>query len=191
MYDFMFTDYRGDELYQFDAERRRRARERGTIFDADELAAILALWAGAGQGEPVHSIDRLRLPLTGGGHVEITPNRIQIEQDEASPEALRAAMKHIAANWQGRAVITLDEHMSREERLRMRAYAEVYGVELHDVNDSFLPLALTPAELARLPELRQKVRDTHQDAPPGRQDEAQEHAARNARRRSYPMPEAA
>jgi hypothetical protein len=93
MYDFMFTDYRGDELYQFDAERRRRARERGTIFDADELAAILALWAGAGQGEPVHSIDRLRLPLTGGGHVEITPNRMARINETPSILQLRAKQR--------------------------------------------------------------------------------------------------
>jgi hypothetical protein len=190
MYDFMFSDYRGDELWQHDAERRRQARARGLIFSADELAAILALWAGAGQGEPVHSIDRLRLPLTGGGHVEITPNRIQIEQDQASPEALRAAMKHIAGNWQGRAVLGLDEHMSREERLRMRAYAEVYGVELTDLNDSFLPLALTVAELARLPELRQQIRDTHQDAPRAQRDEEQKRPA-SARRLSLAAPKAA
>jgi hypothetical protein len=185
MYDFMFSDYRGDELWQHDAERRRRARERGTIFDADELAAILALWAGVGQGEPVHSIDRLRLSLVGGGNVEITPNRIQIEQQEASPDALRAAMKHIAANWQGKAVIDLDEGMSREERLRMRAYAEVYGVELQDTNDSFLPLALKPAELARLPELRRLIRAMHQDAPPARPGEEQALAAMYARQNPF------
>jgi hypothetical protein len=191
MYDFMFSDYRGDELWQLDALRRRRARERGLIFAADELAAILAVWAGAGQGAPAHSIDRLRLPLIGGGHVEITPSRIRIEQQEASPEALRATMKHIAANWQGKAVIGLDERMSHEERLKLHAYAKVYGVELWDVNESFLPLALTAAERARLPEFCRQIRATHADAPPARQDERQDSAAMNARRRLLAAPQAA
>ena len=165
--------------------RRRRARERGLIFSADELAAILAIWAGAGQGKPVHSIDRLRLPLAGGGHVEITPNRISIEQEEASPEALRATMLHIAAHWQGRAVFTPDDDMSRQERLRVRAYAEVYGVEVDDIDNLFRPTEFTAVDLATLPALRKQIRETHADAPPARPDEGKQLAAMYARR--YPF----
>ena len=44
MFDFMFSDYRGNQLYQYDAERRRAALVRGLIFSDDELAAILATW---------------------------------------------------------------------------------------------------------------------------------------------------
>lgn len=185
MYDFMFSDYRGDELWQHDAERQRQARARGLIYSPEELAAILALWAGAGQGEPVHSIDRLRLPLVGGGHVEITPNRIHIEQQEASPEALRATMLHIAAHWQGRAVLDPEEGMSRQERLRARAYAEVYGVELDDVDNLFRPSAFTVRDLATLPALRKQIRETHADAPPARPDEERRLAAMYAR--CYPF----
>ena len=191
MYDFMFSDYRGEELYQFDAERQRKARARGLIYSAEELAAILALWAGAWKGEPIHMIDRLRLPLATGGHVEISPNRVRIEQEEASPEALRAAMLHIASHWQSKAVFCLDESMSHEERLKMRAYAEVYGIELYDANDSFLPLALTATELARLPELRRQIRATHRDAPPARPDEEQQLAAMYTRCNPFRMHSAA
>jgi len=110
----MFSEYRGDGLYQCDALRRRRARERGLIFSPEELAAILAIWAGAGQGEPVHTIDRLRLPLTTGGHVVITPNRVQIEYENPSPEAMRAVMEHIAAKWQGMAVMACAAERNRK-----------------------------------------------------------------------------
>jgi hypothetical protein len=119
---------------------------------------------GRGRGGAAGSHDRPPAPATRqGGHVEITPNRISIPHQDAPPEALRATMLHIAAHWQGRAAFTPDDAMSRQERLRVRAYAEVYGVEIDDIDNLFRPTAFTAADLATLPALRKQIRETHAD----------------------------
>ena len=180
--------------YGSDAERRRRAKLRGLIFSPDELAELLNLWRDVLAGEPVHSFDRLTLPTHDGGTVEIAPHSIRINQPDsrpASPEALHAAMKHIAQHWNGEATIPLDDTMSHEDRLRARAYAEVYGINLTDTNESFLALSLTAAELARLPQLRAEIRATHADAPPARPDEEAQLAAMYRRRYPFRAPAAA
>ena len=180
--------------YRSDADRRRRARLRGLIFSPDELADLLTLWRDVIAGEPVHSIDRLTLPTHDGGTVEIAPHSIRINPPDrrpASPEALHAAMKHIAQHWNGEAAIPLDDTLSHEDRLRARAYAEVYGIKLTDTNESSLALRLTAAELARLPQLRAEIRATHADAPPARPNEEAELAATYRSRYPFRVPAAA
>ncbi len=191
MYNFGLSDFDTDEFWRRDGFPGRPTPARALVYTPDELAAILALWADAFKGEPIHTSDRLRLPLADGGHVDIAPTGIQIDQKEASPEALRAAMLHIAAHWQGRAVYDPEDGTSRQERLRVRAYAEVYGVEIDDVDDHFRPSALTAADLATLPALRKQIRETHPDAPPARPDEEKQLAAMYARRYPFRGPVAA
>jgi hypothetical protein len=177
-----------------ESERRRRARERGLIFSAAELAAILKIWGDLIDGTPEHRIDALRLPMRDGGAVEIAPNNITFETKNDAPpsaEALHASMRHIAEHWQSKVVIPVDPTLSHESRLRARAYAEVYGIELDDSNECFLPLALTRAELARLPALRAEIRATHSDAPPARPDEEKRLANDYARRHPFRVPQAA
>jgi antirestriction protein ArdC len=177
MHDFILDDYY-EELWVYDAHWRRKAHWRGFVFSAEELAGILPLWAKATHGVALHRVDRLRLALRAGGNVEITPDRITLDVAVPPPEAFRAAISHIATYWHSKAVIPLDHTTEHEFRLTARAYAEVYGIELRDRNDvqagaacdDFHTLspesALTRAELACLPALRQVIRQTHNDAPP-------------------------
>jgi hypothetical protein len=194
MFEFLSAPLFHALPYGSDAERRRRARLRGLIFSADELADLLALWRDVIAGEPVHSIDRLTLPTRDGGTVDLAPHSIRINPPEsrpASPEALHAAMQHIAQHWSGEASIPYDAAASRTDRLLMRAYAEVYGVQLDDSNDCFAHLAFTRDELARLPALRAEIRATNSDVPPARTDEEAELAAMYRRRYPFRVPAAA
>jgi hypothetical protein len=194
MYDFMFSDYRGNGLWQYDAKRQQESRARGFLFSPEELAEILAFWGDLIQGAIVHTIDILRLPLTDGNSVEITPSRISFEKEiEPSAEAMRATVLHIVAQWEAKATLGIDEEntsTSRKYRLRMRAYASVYGIELTDQSDVYRDLAFTKAELALLPELRREIRVTHRDAPPERPDENEQFSAAYVRRYPFRLPAA-
>jgi hypothetical protein len=194
MFDFMFSNYRGNRLRQYDAKRQQEARVRGFLFSTEELAEILVFWGDLIQGAIAHTIDSLRFPLADGNSVEITPSRISFEKEiEPSAEAMRATVLHIAAQWEAKATLGIDEEntsTSREYRLRMRAYAEVYGIELTDQSDVYRDLAFTKAELARLPELRREIRVTHRDAPPERPDEHKQLADAYARRYPFRLPAA-
>lgn len=186
MYEFMFNTFNGSNAWQYDAKAERKSRERGALFEPEQLQAILALWADAIKGQATHKVDRLTLP-TVQGPVHIEPNRIAFA-NPPSGATMRASMAHIADQWGGRAVIPMSASTSREFRLQARAYAEVFGIQLDDANETFRALALTKAELARLPELRRSIRAAYPEAPPERAGEARELAAANARRNPFRAP---
>lgn len=187
MYEFIFSDYRGSGAWNYNAQKEAEARKRGTVFAADQLRAILAIWAAAAEGQARHSVDRLTIPSQPGAAI-IQPNRITFEKAEPNDAQMRASMAHMAEQWGGQGVIPMNPSTSREFRLRARAYAEVYGIRLDDANEAFRDLALTKAELARLPELRASIRRAHADAPPMRQNEDKAFAAMYAARNPYRAP---
>lgn len=186
------------EAWEAENERRDRARRSGFAFTADELADLLKLWRDAIAGEPVHTIDRLTLPTRDGGTVEVAPYSLRINPPNSgtpSPEALRAAMMHIAQQWGGKARLhgspIPDEAPAREARLLIRAYAEVYGIDIDDDCEHTPRSAFTRDELARLPQLRAEIRAAHSDAPPERPNEEAELAAMYRRRYPFRAPAAA
>ena len=170
-------------------QRKREARARGLLFEQAKLEEILKMWALALDTDPArkpfHNAERLSLPVAGGGTVHITETRIVLEGGaRENAEAYRATMLHIASEWGGKGFIhpmaannERDEIRNIEFRLRSRAYAEVYGIELHDRNPP-----LTAQQLAKLPMYRAFVRDCHADAPPKRPDEEATLAAMYAAR---------
>lgn len=183
MFLFMFNDYKGDDLWHYDEQRRRAARAGGFVFSAEEWAAILPLWAGVATAAPVCQLDRAIVP-TQAGRVVITPRAV-ILSDEPSAAELRAGMAHAASQWGGRASIPYNPATGRTYRLQARAFAEVYGIELHDANDLSAAGRFTADELAGLPAMRRAIRAAFADAPPERPDEQKQIAAGYARR--YPF----
>jgi hypothetical protein len=169
MFDFMFTDYRGVNLWPLSSQERREALERGALFAADAFRSIVSIWGQVAKGAACHFVDKVTIPLVEGGRVTITPTSLSIDS-EMNHDTMRAAMRHIAEQWGGVATISPNQNLSRAERLLARAYAEVYGIALDDQNEGFRPTALTLAELARIPALCEEIRARHSDAPPSRPD---------------------
>lgn len=158
-------------------------------FCPQTLRRIVAFWRDLA-AEIDQNGGNVRASLSGST-VEILPRSLRFQQPEASPEAVRAAVLHAREFWSGKAALGLSDSIGRETRLLFRAFADVYGVELNDANESFSHSALTAAELARLPALRAGIRATYQDAPPARPDEEKEIAAAYRRRYPFRLPAAA
>ena len=124
-------------------------------------AIIVNIWQEAVTGEMHQAENFLRLPIRGGT-VEITPNQIKLDmhgKDAAPPEAMHAVMMHIATGMGRRGRITPTPNFDRKGRLLQHAYAQAYGIKLHDENP---PLSLI--ERAQLPGLGAQDR-SHASAP--------------------------
>lgn len=160
-YDFTPSDL----LYG--CERKDAAQRLGLRFGTTELDLILALWAEASQGQPTHTLGSLCLPTAKGGHIEITPKTINIDEEAQTPEAFRASMLHMYEFWGGRGTILYDAENppTKEFRMRSLAYAEVYSVRLGDDCQKIPGMALTTEDFARVAEMRAEVRAYHKDAP--------------------------
>ncbi len=73
---------------------------------------------------------------------------------------LRRRLVDAARQWGG-VELKRTHGLTRYERLRIRAYAEVYGIDYFDQFDNHPGGALSPAELAYLPALRREARAGH------------------------------
>jgi hypothetical protein len=73
---------------------------------------------------------------------------------------LRPALMDAARLW-GTIELKHNPSIARRERLRIRAYAEAYGIAFDDRNDGTPDGPLTPEELAFLPALRSEARAGH------------------------------
>lgn len=124
---------------------------------------------GIGIGRPMPSPSLLASRPAPG--LFVTSAGIHLEND--APGTLRAAVGYIVEHWQGRAALPFSAALERPFRLRMRAYAEVFGVQLHDPNESHAGGAFTRAELARLAALCAALRAAYPDAGPARPDNEQ------------------
>ena len=124
---------------------------------------IVNIWQEAVTGEMHQAENLLRLPIRGGT-VEITPHQIKIDmhgKNAVPPEAMHAAMMHITKEWGGEAVLPLMPNFDRKDRLLKYAYAEAYGIKLHDENP---PLSFS--EKMQLPGLVRKIEAMHQHQIP-------------------------
>jgi hypothetical protein len=112
--------------------------------------------------------DQITVSYKGGPQTIIEPHRVSFVGGTATDEQYRDAEKYIAKHWGGKSFISMNPNTSREFRLKSLAYAQVYGNKLVDENNDHPALALTNAELARLPALCSEIRARHPDAPPDR-----------------------
>jgi hypothetical protein len=148
-----------------DYERLQRER-RAVAFTAESLAGLTAAWAPARYAG--QDFEAATFILPSGGSFRVLDDVITAPA-ALDHDWLRAAMRHIESHWGGRCFLTLDLAGDPEPRLWARAYAEVYGVELDDPNDLFLPYALLARQLARVTAMPEEIRALHADTPPAKQ----------------------
>jgi hypothetical protein len=83
-----------------------------------------------------------------------------VKVGEAVTPGMRAKLLEGVRLW-GAVSISRNDAVSRQQRLGMRALAEVYGIALTDNNDRGPGGPLTAGELASLPALRRQIRANH------------------------------
>ncbi len=155
-----------DDIKRKQAEE---ARKRGTHFAPEEFDALKAIWSSVIPTKAEHTTDYLRLHTQGGGHVQITRDRVTFNtsgfSDEARHEAMRCAALHAKTLWNGKR----DVFGSQESQLWALAYGKVYGVETFTTapqpsgRSSYASL---PQDMIdRLPAMMAQIRAMHPDAP--------------------------
>jgi len=81
-------------------------------------------------------------------------------------DAMREWVAFVKKNQAGKVLLpSSDGARSRQSRLMTRAYADVYGLDLIDEDETQFAHALRSHELACLPRLRHQIRAYHKDAP--------------------------
>jgi hypothetical protein len=156
------------------AELRAKINVRGTHFDAAEMDEIANVWAPFGEAVH-HDRDGATFQLSNGETFRVTQHRIEAPKNR-TPEWFRGVMEHAATQWGGAFCIdggtmtengfVPDPNPNKEYRLKLRAYAQVYGLDFKDGNDAHHPLS--QKDLAQLPALMRQIREFHGDAPPPR-----------------------
>ena len=133
---------------------------RGRRFHDRALADILRIWGDALAGEPIHSPFDVILPTKGGGWVEITTASIRWSREAETPDNMRAAALHMAQQWRGLAGISYDPENppTRKQRIQQHAYAQAYGVELHDPGQGNPRHAFTAEDWSKVEALQADIR---------------------------------
>ena len=155
---------------------------RTRILHMDEVRTVSRLWRPAQFVE--HGLRGAIFELPSGARFSIGVGFV-IAPSGLDHDWMHGLMLHAQTCWNNTFRFMDRTGTLTENRTWERAYSEVYGVEMIDTCEAFVPTQLPLSEINRLPEMRREIRAWHGDAPPAPPNEVEHLKAHYAAR--YPF----